>query len=502
MSLKVYNTMSGKKEEFVPVREGKIGMYVCGITAYDYSHLGHARAAVVFDVIYRYFQYLGFDVMFVRNFTDVDDKIIDRANKEKIGFKDISEKYIGEYRRDMDALGVKRPSAEPKASEHIDGMIDIIEDIIEKGYGYVRDGDVYFSVEKKKDYGKLSGRNLEEMQAGARIEIDERKENSLDFALWKASKPGEPTWESPWGLGRPGWHIECSVMSKKYLGDTFDIHGGGEDLVFPHHENEIAQSEAATGKPFAKYWIHNGFVNINKEKMSKSLGNFFTIREILEKFHPEVVRFFLLSNHYRSPIDFTDKNMSDARSALDRFYTLIRKIDDLEENGQENQSVRQKVKELSEKLKTGFKAAMDDDFNTAKALGEVFEAVRLSNQILDSMKKETEKISRNDFSPLSEAFQDISTVLGIFHLKPEEWFQDVYIQEPIRLTDSVEAEVIKAQEGEIPLDSIEIENMIEERNTARREKNWKRADELRDKLHQMGIILEDTDKGTQWKVKR
>jgi len=488
MSLKVYNTMSGKKEEFVPVREGKIGMYVCGITAYDYSHLGHARAAVVFDVIYRYFQYLGFDVMFVRNFTDVDDKIIDRANKEKIGFKDISEKYIGEYRRDMDALGVKRPSAEPKASEHIDGMIDIIEDIIEKGYGYVRDGDVYFSVEKKKDYGKLSGRNLEEMQAGARIEIDERKKNPLDFALWKASKPGEPTWESPWGLGRPGWHIECSVMSKKYLGDTFDIHGGGEDLVFPHHENEIAQSEAATGKPFAKYWIHNGFVNINKEKMSKSLGNFFTIREILEKFHPEVVRFFLLSNHYRSPIDFTDKNMSDARSALDRFYTLLRKIDDLEENGQENQSVRQKVKELSEKLKTGFKAAMDDDFNTAKALGEVFEAVRLSNQVLDSMKRETEKISRNDFSPLSEAFQDISTVLGIFHLKAGEWFQD-----------TVTADV---GQKDASLSPAEIENMIEERNTARREKDWKRADELRDKLHQMGIILEDTDKGTQWKVKR
>lgn len=488
MSLKIYNTMSGKKEEFVPVREGKIGMYVCGITAYDYSHLGHARAAVVFDVIYRYFLYMGYDVTFIRNFTDVDDKIIDRANKEKIDFKEISERFIDEYSKDMGALDVKTPTAEPKASEHIKGMIETIEEIIEKGYGYVRDGDVFFSVEKKKDYGKLSGRNLEEMRAGARIDIDERKVNPLDFALWKASKPDEPSWESPWGPGRPGWHIECSVMSKKYLGATFDIHGGGEDLVFPHHENEIAQSEAATGKPFAKYWIHNGFVNINREKMSKSLGNFFTIREILEKFHPESVRLFLLSNHYRSPIDFTDKNMSDAQSALNRFYTMMRKIDDLGNGEAENRDVDQQIKELSEKLSSGFKEAMDDDFNSARALGEIFEAVRVANQILDSVQKEGKGCSKKDFTPLKDTFNDLGSVIGVLNLRAEEWFQNTG--------------TIDSSEEEKGLNPDEIEQLIQERDAARKAKDWGRADELRDRLLQMGVVLEDTDKGTQWKVKR
>ena len=488
MSLKIYNTMSREKEEFVPVREGKIGMYVCGITAYDYSHLGHARAAVVFDVVYRYLLYMGYEVTFIRNFTDVDDKIIDRANREKIDFKEISERFINEYSKDMGALGVKTPTAEPKASEHIKEMVEIIEEIIEKGYGYVRDGDVFFSVEKKKDYGKLSGRNLEEMRAGARIDIDERKVNPLDFALWKASKPDEPSWESPWGPGRPGWHIECSVMSKKYLGATFDIHGGGEDLVFPHHENEIAQSEAATGKPFAKYWIHNGFVNINREKMSKSLGNFFTIREILEKFHPESVRLFLLSNHYRSPIDFTDKNMSDAQSALDRFYTMMRRIDDLGDGEAENRDVHQQIKELSKKLSSGFKEAMDDDFNSARALGEIFEAIRVANQILDSVQKEGKGCSKKDFKPLKDTFNDLGSVIGVLNLKAEEWFQNTG--------------TIDSREEEKGLNPDEIEKLIQERNAARKAKDWNRADELRDRLSQMGVVLEDTDKGTQWKVKR
>ena len=305
MALRIYNTLTGKKEEFVPLHEKRVGMYVCGVTVYDLCHIGHARSAIVFDAIYRYLGYRGYEVTFVRNFTDIDDKIIKRANEEGVDCKAIAEKYIDEFNMDMGKLGFEKPKFEPKATEHIPEMIELISTLIEKGYAYQSGGDVFFSVEKFKDYGKLSKRNLEEMQAGARVGIDEKKENPLDFALWKASKPGEPSWESPWGKGRPGWHIECSVMSQKYLGETFDIHGGGKDLIFPHHENEIAQSEAATGKPFARYWIHNGFVNINKEKMSKSLGNILTLKEIFKDWRPEAIRLFLLSSHYRSPVDFS-----------------------------------------------------------------------------------------------------------------------------------------------------------------------------------------------------
>ena len=326
MALRIYNTLTGKKEDFVPLHENRVGLYVCGVTVYDLCHIGHGRSAVVFDTIYRYLRYRGYEVTYVRNFTDIDDKIIKRANDEGVDFKAIAEKYIEEFNIDMGRLGLEKPSVEPKATEHIPEMIQLISILVEKGFAYQRNGDVFFSVERFKDYGKLSKRNLDEMQAGARVEIDEKKENPLDFALWKASKPGEPSWESPWGKGRPGWHIECSVMSQKYLGETFDIHGGGKDLIFPHHENEIAQSEAATGKPFVRYWIHNGFVNINKEKMSKSLGNILTLKEIFKDWHPEVIRLFLLSHHYRSPLDYSVDSLSEAKAGLDRFYTTLNSI--------------------------------------------------------------------------------------------------------------------------------------------------------------------------------
>src|SRR5512136_3124072 len=329
MPLRVYNTLSGGKEEFVPLRPGKVGMYVCGVTVYDYSHIGHARAYVAFDVILRYLRYLGYDVTYVRNYTDIDDKIIKRANSDGVPFYEISERFIKEFDRDMAELGVEVPDVQPKATEHLAEIISLVTTLIDKGYAYQAGGDVYFCVDKFASYLKLSKRNLEEMQAGARIEVDEKKRHPMDFALWKEAKAGEPFWDSPWGKGRPGWHIECSAMSLKYLGETLDIHGGGQDLIFPHHENEIAQSEAATGRPFVRYWLHNGFVNINAEKMSKSLGNFFTIREVLEKYDREVLRFFLLSAHYRSPLDFSDQNLTEAEAGMERIYGALAGIDEL-----------------------------------------------------------------------------------------------------------------------------------------------------------------------------
>ncbi len=326
--MKIYNTFTGRKEEFVPLIPNKVKIYACGVTVYDHCHIGHARSAIVFDVIRRYIKYKGFDVKYVRNFTDIDDKIINRAKQEGITWDAVARKYTDEYYKDMKRLGVGRADIEPKATEHIEEIIDIVNGLIEKGYAYEVKGSVYFSVDKFIGYGNLSKKDMEEMMAGARVEVDERKKNPLDFALWKKSKEGEPSWESPWGSGRPGWHIECTAMSIKHLGESFDIHGGGADLLFPHHENEIAQSEAFTGKPFAKYWIHNGFITIDKEKMSKSLGNFFTIKEVLDKFDPEVVRFFLLSTHYRSPIEFSDDQLREAESSIDRYYTTIVRIND------------------------------------------------------------------------------------------------------------------------------------------------------------------------------
>ena len=333
MTLRIYNTLKGKKEEFIPLEPGKAGMYVCGPTVYDNCHMGHARASIVFDVVFRYLMYKGLHVTYVRNITDIDDKIINKANDEGVGFEVITKRYIKSFHDDMLDLGNKPPTLEPKATGHIKEIIEIIKRLIASGHAYQVDADVYYSVENFGEYGKLSGRKTDELISGARIDVDERKQSPLDFALWKSSKPGEPSWGSPWGEGRPGWHIECSAMSCKHLGESFDIHGGGKDLVFPHHENEVAQSEAASGKPFAKYWLHNGFVNVNQEKMSKSLGNFFTIRDLLGLYHPEILRFFLLTTHYRSPIDYSDQSLKDAETALERIYTTLGTIDSLLSQG-------------------------------------------------------------------------------------------------------------------------------------------------------------------------
>ena len=415
MALRVYNSLGKKKEHFEPLVPGKVRMYVCGPTVYDSCHIGHARSVIVFDVIVRYLKAKGFDVTYVRNFTDVDDKIIDKANQLGIDSQEVAERFIKEFNEDMDALNVERANIEPKATEHISQIIQFIERLIEKGFAYQINGDVYYSVEKFKEYGKLSGRRLEDMEAGARVEIDERKHNPFDFVLWKSSKPGEPAWESPWGKGRPGWHIECSAMSNEYLGETFDIHGGGKDLNFPHHENEIAQSEAIFGKPFVKYWIHNGFVNIDQEKMSKSLGNFLMIKDVIKSYHPEVVRLFLLSNHYRSPIDFTDKAMDEARSGLDKIYAFLERAEE-------------KIGLISDQdVETGdcwqrFSEAMDDDFNSARGIGILFDTVRSTNRLLDQHRDNlSQKIKKTIQSNRSDILK-IGNVLGILAEPPKVYF--------------------------------------------------------------------------------
>lgn len=491
MGLRIHNTLTGNKEEFIPLQDKRVGLYACGVTVYDLCHIGHARSAIVFDVIYRYLRYRGYEVTYVRNFTDIDDKIIKRANEEGVDYKTIAERYIEEFRIDMGGLHLEKPSFEPKATDHISGMIELISLLIEKGFAYQRGGDVFFSVEKFKDYGKLSGRNLEEMQAGARVEIDEKKENPLDFALWKSSKPGEPSWKSPWGKGRPGWHIECSVMSQKYLGETFDIHGGGKDLIFPHHENEIAQSEAATGKPFARYWIHNGFVNINKEKMSKSLGNILTIKEILKEWHPEVLRLFFLSHHYRSPVDYSRESLLDAKTGLDRFYVTLNAIQ--QELQKVNPSSPKKIepqamgpwRALIDAFPSRFEEAMDDDFNTAQALGHFYELQTALNGLLSLSKgKPTEEIVpllRKGY----DQFKEMGWVLGLFQEEPEAYL-DRQRKEGLKKLGLLEEEILR---------------LIEERNMARKDKDWKRADEIRNRLLSIGIALEDTPSGTLWKIK-
>ncbi len=492
MGLRIYNTMTGKKEEFLPLHGNRVRMYVCGITAYDLCHIGHARSTIIFDMIYRYLRYRGHEVTFVRNFTDIDDKIIKRANQEGVDYKIIAERYIREFKIDMGRFGLEKPSIEPKATEHITEMIQLISTLVEKGYAYPRNGDVFFSVERFNNYGKLSKRNLEEMQAGARVEIDEKKENPLDFALWKSSKPGEPFWESPWGKGRPGWHIECSAMSQKYLGETFDIHGGGKDLIFPHHENEIAQSEAATGKPFVRYWIHNGFVNINKEKMSKSLGNILTLKEIFNDWRPEVIRLFLLSHHYRSPVDFSFDTLSESKSGLDRFYATLKAIrDEIKEapsslTGEKDQSsTLNDCRQAVESFRSRFEESMDDDFNTAQALGYFYDLQRYLNILLDiSRSHPTEEIILMLKKCLSH-FSDLGWIFGLFQEDPEAYLKEQKIEGLKKLNLSEE----------------NIFRLIEDRNIARKEKNWKRADEIRSNLLSKGIVLEDTPAGTLWKIK-
>jgi cysteinyl-tRNA synthetase len=487
MSLRLYNTLSGEKEAFVPRIPGKVGMYVCGVTVYDYCHIGHARAGIVFDMIYRYLRFAGYEVTYVRNYTDIDDKIINRANQEGTDYRTIADRYIATFDEDMDRLGMLRPSIEPKATDHIDDIIAIIQSLISNGHAYETGGDVYFAVQTFPTYLKLSGRNLEDMLAGARVDVDERKRNPMDFALWKTAKPGEPFWQSPWGTGRPGWHIECSAMSMRFLGPSFDIHGGGKDLVFPHHENEIAQSEGANGCQFVKYWLHNGFVNINSEKMSKSLGNFFTIREVLELFDPETLRFFILQAHYRSPLDYSDQNLREAQAGLARIYEALAALDLALDSMTTELAPVVSASELAEKvasLMPRFKEAMDDDFNTAQSLGVLFDTVRTLNRFLAEGGGQS-TLDRVTLQSLRTAVIEIGSVLGLFQIIPADWL--------------IAREAAKVQNLKISPD--EIETLLAERAEVRKNKDFKRSDEIRDYLLAREIQLIDTPQGTTWKAK-
>ncbi|HSA58355.1 MAG TPA: cysteine--tRNA ligase [bacterium] len=474
MSLKIYNVLAHKKEEFQPLTPGKVKMYVCGITPYDECHLGHARAAVVFDVIFRYLKYAGYEVTYVRNYTDVDDKIIKRANETGQKWSDISKKYIASYQAAMEKLGVQTPSQEPLCTENIPAMTELIQRLMDRGLAYVSGADVLYRVRKFGGYGRLSGKRLDELEAGARIEVDEKKEDPLDFALWKGAKPGEPSWDSPWGKGRPGWHIECSAMSMKILGEQFDIHGGGRDLAFPHHENEIAQSEGATGKdPFARFWIHNGFVNINAEKMSKSLGNFRSIPAILEQWDPEVVRYFLLSAHYASPLDFTEDAMTNAREALARVYETLARFYDAPEGPDAGP-----ILEADEILREG----MDDDFNTTVVLGRLFDTVRELNKFLDQGKKPSVDAKASLWSELRK----IAETTGLFGSQPKEFLER---QKKIGLKTAAISEE-------------EILKLIEDRKAARKAKDFKRSDAIRDELSSKGVRIKDNPDGTtSWEIK-
>ncbi len=475
--LKIFNTLTGRKDTFEPLTAGQVRMYVCGVTVYDDSHLGHGRSAVVFDIIRRYLEYRGYAVTFVKNFTDVDDKIINRANQLGIPWQNVTARYIDAYYRDMGRLGVLKATEEPKATEHMDDIIRLVRVLIEKGVAYQVNGDVYFQVEKYPAYGRLSKRKLDEMQAGARVEVDERKRNPMDFALWKAAKPDEPFWESPWGRGRPGWHIECSAMAMHYLGETFDIHGGGQDLIFPHHENEIAQSCAATSKEFARVWVHNGFVTVDQEKMSKSLGNFFTIQEIFEKFPApeqvtaEVVRFFLLSTHYRSPIDFSDEALRQARAGINNFYDLFKR---LEEATRSQGEADGDIPRLLEESAKAFEGAMDDDFNTPAALGAL-QGIRSELNIRAGV-----GLSSASAQQALAALRRCGAILGLFQVPVQEWeFREA---------------------GKTGLDDAEIERRIAARYEARARKDWAQADVIRKELASHGITLEDRPDGTtRWK---
>jgi cysteinyl-tRNA synthetase len=475
--LSIYNTLTGKKEPFHPLQPKIVRMYVCGVTVYDYSHMGHARSALVFDVIRRYLESTGYQVEFVKNFTDVDDKIIKRANEKGVSCETLTAKYIQAYYEDMERLGIRQASIEPKATAHMIDIVRLTETLVKKGLAYQVDGDVYFEVAKYPEYGRLSKRQVDDMQAGARVDVDERKRSPMDFALWKSSKPGEPSWESPWGPGRPGWHIECSAMSMRYLGETFDIHGGGMDLIFPHHENEIAQSSGATGKEFARYWIHNGFVQINQEKMSKSLGNFFTIREVFEKskWSPdvtgEVLRYFLLSTHYHGPLDFSDQALQEARQVLEGFYGLFNRLSESETSTVGDKDLSSCV----DRARESFRKAMDDDFNTSVAIAELQRLKTDVNKLLSQgLSTELRKIAR-------EEFRSLGNNLGLFQL--DKWHY-----------------TLKAESDSYDISRGEIDLKIAERNEARKQKDFKKADEIRQFLASHGIVIEDKPDGTsRWK---
>ncbi|MCP9438735.1 MAG: cysteine--tRNA ligase [Nitrospira sp.] len=486
--LHLFNTLTGKREPFKSVEPRKVGMYVCGVTVYDYCHIGHARSALVFDVLRRYLEYSGYTVTFVKNFTDVDDKIIKRAQEEGVTCEAITKKYIEAYDEDMGKLGIRPATEQPKATEHIEEIIRLTETLIDKGLAYVVDGDVYFHVARYPAYGRLSKRRLEDLQAGARVEVDERKRHPMDFALWKRSKPGEPSWPSPWGPGRPGWHIECSAMSIKHLGETFDIHGGGMDLIFPHHENEIAQSCGATGKEFARFWVHNGFVQIHQEKMSKSLGNFFTIREIFaksdwpESVTGEVLRYFLLSTHYRGPLDFSDRAMKEAKNALNGFYDLFERLKEPSDSGTGDDCLDAVI----EQARVSFVKAMDDDLNTPMAMAALQGLRGEVNKLLEK------GLSSRRRAQAREAFRTMGNVLGLF--QSDVW--QFGASPSISRTLDVEGE--KTGLGMMADD--EIKRLVAERQAARLQKDFKRADEIRRFLAARGIIIEDRPDGTsRWK---
>ena len=454
--------MTRKKEEFVPIEPNKVKMYSCGPTVYNYFHIGNARPFIIFDTLSRYLEYKGYDVTFVQNFTDIDDKMIRRANEEHITVKQLADRFVAEYFKDAEGLGIEHATYHPKATENIDAIIELIKTLVDKGFAYNIDGDVYFDVKKFKQYGKLSHQPLENLEAGARIAVGEKKKDPMDFAVWKAKKDGEPAWKSPWGEGRPGWHIECSAMANKYLGKTIDIHSGGKDLIFPHHENEIAQSECANGCEFAHYWLHNGYINVDGQKMSKSLNNFFTVRDVANEFDYVVIRFFMLSAHYRNPINFSDELLRQAKAGLDRIYTCAENLEFLIKNAQ-NDSVDDELKRKTEQFRDKFVEAMDDDINTADAISVIFDAVKFVNTEMNA------STPKQNLETALNIINELCSVLGIERKMHNEILDD------------------------------DIEKLIEERNCARKEKNFSRADEIRDMLKNNGIVLEDTRQGVKWK---
>lgn len=478
MAIKVYNTLTKKKEEFVPLHPGKAYMYVCGVTPYNHPHIGNARPFVTWDVIRRFLEHEGYDVLHVQNFTDVDDKIINTANKEGVKWSDICGRYIDAYFDVMDKLNVRRAHVYPRVSEHMQEIINVVQTLIDKGYAYELDGDVYYSVEKFERYGELSGRKLEDMMAGARVDVNDKKHNPFDFALWKAAKPGEPYWESPWGKGRPGWHIECSAMSMKYLGESFDFHGGGSDLIFPHHENEIAQSEGCTGvHPFVRYWLHNGFITVNEEKMSKSLGNFFTVADILEHFEPETLRFFILSTHYRSPLDFSDERLKEAQRSLTRLKNAqdnLKELAQIISGGPTETSLPLYAK--LEELRSGFMEAMRDDFNTALAISFMFELGKEINIYHQHVTGSGEKPDGKLVENMEKLFAEFCGIIGVLE----------NVAKP-------------AAEKDASLEDKLIETVVNLRQEARAAKNYAQADALRNALTGLGIVLEDTPQGVRWK---